>query len=89
MSQQPSKDEPSGCGGCIFGAGIASGILLYAVLPWFGVEVPTWVKVADFVVLGLAGLFFVVIPELLKLADPPKKPGGDAEKKAENGQPGG
>jgi hypothetical protein len=53
MSQ---RQEGSGSLGCLITFTVASGLVQYTILPWFGVTVPWWAYLAEAAVFAVLGL---------------------------------
>jgi hypothetical protein len=78
-----SKSSETGTSiGCVFVLAMASGIVLYAVLPLAGVEVPLWVKIAAGVVCGALLLVALAVTGMERLGRERMAKPGEAQ---ENG----
>jgi hypothetical protein len=72
--------QSGGCIVCVFILAMATGLVLYAVLPVVGVDVPLWVKIANGVLCGVLLLLALARAALARLtrgkgSKPGKRPG--------------
>jgi hypothetical protein len=74
MSKMFTKESVVVCAGCILALGGISLVLLFVVLPYMDVEVPSWAAILGVVIVAAAAIASLILPrQVARLNEPPKQ----------------